>query len=65
MQEGVHLFVEKPISIRSAEEVARLADELEKQQEKHKLVIAVGYMLRYSSAIQVHLWLHPTGGCTL
>ena len=55
MQAGIHLFVEKPISVKSAEEVARLAKELGKLQEERGLVIAVGYMLRYSPAIQVRI----------
>lgn len=53
MQAGLHLFVEKPLSIRPAEEVARLAQELSQLQKQHDLVIGVGYMLRYSPAIQV------------
>ena len=52
-QAGIHLFVEKPISVKSAEEVGRLAEELSRQQQKHGLVIAVGYMLRYSPVVQV------------
>jgi len=51
-QAGIHLFVEKPLSLKSAEEVGRLAEELGRQQERHGLVIAVGYMLRYSPAVQ-------------
>lgn len=49
---GIHLFVEKPLSLKPAEEVGRLAEELKKQQDEHGLVIAVGYMLRYSPAVQ-------------
>ena len=45
-QAGVHLFVEKPLSIQSAEEVAKLADELKHVQDQQKLIIAVGYMFR-------------------
>ena len=45
-QAGVHLFVEKPLSIQSAEEVAKLADELKQVQDQQKLIIAVGYMFR-------------------
>lgn len=47
------MFVEKPLSVKSAEEVARLAAKLEKLQKEHSLIIGVGYMLRYSPAIQV------------
>jgi predicted dehydrogenase len=49
---GIHLFVEKPLSVKSAEEVGRLAEELARQQREHGLVIAVGYMLRYSPVVQ-------------
>ena len=38
--------------MKSAEEVGRLAKELSRQQEKHGLVIQVGYMLRYSPVVQ-------------
>ena len=55
VQAGIHLFVEKPLSVKSAEEVARLAKELGKLQRERRLVIAVGYMLRYSPAIQVDI----------
>ncbi len=55
LQAGVHLFVEKPISLKSEEEITRLAEELERLQHEHDLVIAVGYMLRYSPAIRVCL----------
>ncbi len=38
--------------MKSAEEVGRLAEELARQQREHGLVIAVGYMLRYSPVVQ-------------
>jgi predicted dehydrogenase len=50
---GMHMFVEKPISVRPAEEVARLAQQLKEAQDKQKLVIAVGYMFRYVNSVQV------------
>ena len=53
MQAGVHTFVEKPLSVRPAEEVQRLADELKSAQEKTGAILAVGYMLRYSPAVEV------------
>ena len=53
LQAGIHLFVEKPLSVKSADEVAGLAEELGKLQKEQNLIIAVGYMLRYSPAIQV------------
>jgi predicted dehydrogenase len=45
----MHLFVEKPISVRPADEVALLADKLQELQHNHNLVVAVGYMFRYSA----------------
>ncbi|KAK9908431.1 hypothetical protein WJX75_007736 [Coccomyxa subellipsoidea] len=49
---GMHLLVEKPISMRPAEEVERLAEVLHEMADERKLVIAVGYMLRYNPAIE-------------
>ena len=59
MQAGVHLFIEKPISVRPAEEIARLGDELVKLQKEKNLIIAVGYMLRYSHCVQVSFISDP------
>lgn len=56
MQAGIHLFIEKPLSIKPAEEVARLGHELAKVQKEKHLVIAVGYMLRYASCVQVRTY---------
>lgn len=53
LQAGVHLFVEKPLSIQPIEDVTKLGNELARLQKAHNLVIAVGYMLRYSATIQV------------
>ncbi|KAL0025024.1 hypothetical protein WJX77_012337 [Trebouxia sp. C0004] len=49
---GVNLFVEKPLSVRPAAEVAQLAHELKHIQEQNNVVIAVGYMFRYSAMAQ-------------
>ncbi|BDA44533.1 Uncharacterized protein UNK4.17 [Coccomyxa sp. Obi] len=49
---GMHMLVEKPISMRPAEEVERLAQVLHEVADEKKLVIAVGYMLRYNPAIE-------------
>ena len=47
------MFVEKPLSAKSAEEVQQLSEQLQALQNEHSLVVAVGYMLRYSPAIEV------------
>ncbi|KAK9866478.1 hypothetical protein WJX84_008677 [Apatococcus fuscideae] len=48
---GIHLFVEKPVSIQSAEEVGRLSDALEECHTHNGSIVVVGYMLRYSAWI--------------
>lgn len=50
---GVHLFVEKPLSVKPPEEVQALSARLQELQKQHKLIIAVGYMLRYSPAVEM------------
>lgn len=56
------MFVEKPLSVRPPEEVARLSDRLIELQKQKNLIIAVGYMLRYNPAVEVRmsLWLCQT-----
>jgi len=48
---GVHIFVEKPLSVKPVEEVKRLAKELKAVQQENGVIVAVGYMLRYSPAV--------------
>ena len=60
IQAGVHLFVEKPISLKSEEEITRVSEELARLEKEHDLIIAVGYMLRYSPAIQVRSFAPQT-----
>lgn len=53
MQAGMHIFVEKPLSVKPVEEVKRLARELKAVQQGNGVTVAVGYMLRYSPAVEV------------
>ena len=53
LQAGLNLFVEKPLSLKPAAEVAELAGKLSELQSQQGLVIAVGYMLRAAPAIEV------------
>jgi len=53
LQAGVHIFVEKPLSVKPVEEVKRLAKELKAVQQENGVIVAVGYMLRYSPAVEV------------
>ena len=48
----MNIFVEKPLSVKPVEEVDRLAKELKKVQDQDGVTIAVGYMLRYSPAVE-------------
>lgn len=52
-QAGMNIFVEKPLSVKPIKEVVRLAEELKKIQDQNNVTIAVGYMLRYSPAVEV------------
>ena len=46
---GMHMFVEKPVSVQSAEEVGELAEQLEECYKTRGSIITAGYMLRYSA----------------
>ena len=48
----IHCFVEKPLSCYPLSEVNEVARELDELVNKHKLVISVGYMFRYSAAVR-------------
>ena len=49
----MNMFVEKPLSVKPPEEVQRLSQRLLELQKQKNLIIAVGYMLRYSPAVEV------------
>jgi len=49
---NIHMFIEKPISCAGIEDVQQVRNMLCKGVEEHGLVISVGYMFRYSKAIQ-------------
>ena len=49
---GVHMLVEKPISMRPAEEVLRLGEVLRQEAEKRGVIVAVGYMQRFNPAVE-------------
>ena len=54
LQAGIHMFVEKPLSAKPPEEVMELSRQLEQLQADKGIIVAVGYMLRYSPAVEVH-----------
>lgn len=53
-QAGIHMFIEKPLSCHSQEEVLKVNEVISKAKSKdgRKLVVSVGYMLRYSYAVK-------------
>ena len=55
-QAGIHLFVEKPLSIRPAAEVSQLAQRLGELQKEHDIIIAVGEWAFYELTT---LWSLP------
>ncbi|KAK9839342.1 hypothetical protein WJX84_000989 [Apatococcus fuscideae] len=46
---GIHMFVEKPVSVQSADEVGKLSEQLEACYNENGAIITAGYMLRYSA----------------
>jgi len=47
-QHGVHMFIEKPLHCENPKKVY----EILKEVRKNKVIVSVGYMLRYSKAVQ-------------
>lgn len=47
------MLVEKPISIKGIREVQALSQRLQQLQEAKRLVISVGYQMRYLPAVEV------------
>ena len=52
-QAGISQFIEKPLSVKPPEEVMELSARLEQLQKDKGIIVAVGYMLRYSPAVEV------------
>lgn len=52
LQSGIHLFVEKPVSIVPPEEFAPYVSAVDEAARKSGCIVGVGYMLRYHGAIE-------------
>ena len=52
LRKGVHIFVEKPVSLRPPEEFLSYVEHVEELQRAKGLVVSVGYMFRYHPAIK-------------
>ena len=52
LQAGVHVFVEKPLSVVPPEEFEPYVDVVEREQRARGLVVSVGYMFRYHPAVE-------------
>ena len=51
LKAGVHLFVEKPLSVVPPEKFKPYADEVESVRKEKGLIVSVGYMFRYHPAV--------------
>ena len=52
LRAGVHVFVEKPLSVVHPEEFSTYVQAVEEEQKKKGLILSVGYMFRYHPAVQ-------------
>ena len=52
LRAGVHIFVEKPVSVIPPEQFSSYVETVEEVQRENGLVLSVGYMFRYHPAIQ-------------
>ena len=52
LRAGVHVFVEKPVSVLPPEEFSPYMEAVQQAQRERDLVLSVGYMFRYHPAIQ-------------
>ena len=48
---GIHLFVEKPVSVQPPEKFRAYVAAVMSEQKKHNVVVGVGYMFRYHPAV--------------
>jgi len=52
LQAGVHIFVEKPLSVVPPEQFEPYVEAVEREQRARGLVVSVGYMFRYHPAVE-------------
>ena len=52
LEAGVHLFVEKPLSVVPPEKFEPYADAVESVRKEKGLIVSVGYMFRYHPAVE-------------
>ncbi|KAK3608320.1 hypothetical protein CHS0354_030770 [Potamilus streckersoni] len=52
VEAGIHVFVEKPLSVVPPEEFIPYAEAVTKAVQKHNVILSVGYMFRYHAAVQ-------------
>jgi predicted dehydrogenase len=48
---GIHVFVEKPVSVQPPEKFKAYVDQVVAEQKKHNVILSVAYMFRYHEAI--------------
>ena len=52
LRAGIHLFVEKPVSVLPPEQFGSYVEAVEEAQRERGLVVSVGYMFRYHPAVE-------------
>jgi len=52
VEQGINIFVEKPLSAAPPEEVELTAEKIRSAQKKNNVVVSVGYMFRYNKAVE-------------
>ena len=48
---GIHVFVEKPVSVQPPEKFKAYVDEVVAEQKKRNVILSVAYMFRYHKAV--------------
>ena len=48
---GIHVFVEKPVSVQPPEKFKAYVDQVVAEQKKHNVILSVAYMFRYHDAV--------------
>ena len=65
LRAGVHVFVEKPVSVIPPEQFSSYVQAVEEAQQEKGLVLSVGYMFRYHPAIRKMKEILSEYGCPI
>ena len=65
IQAGIHVFVEKPVSVQSPEKFKAYVEAVITEQKKHNVIVGVAYMFRYHPAVDKIKEVNPQVTCWL